>query len=90
MAKEIVWRFNSINKRQKILIKSSGGIGYLGKKRNLERSTAQRFSSSIGNHRWYIFLDIQLRFSYIQLTQNRVPIKKYVLKGGCQDAGISN
>jgi hypothetical protein len=44
----------------------------------------------IDNHRWYIFLDIQLRFSYIQLTQKRVPIKKYVLKGGYQDAGISN
>jgi len=28
----------------------------------------------IGNHRWYIFLDIQLRFSYIQLTQKRVLI----------------
>jgi hypothetical protein len=27
-----------------------------------------------GNHRWYIFLDIQLRFSYIQLTQKRVLI----------------
>jgi hypothetical protein len=29
---------------------------------------------AIGNHRWYIFLDIQLRFSYIQLTQKRVLI----------------
>ena len=35
MAKEIVWRFDSINKRQNILIESSGGIGYLGKKRRV-------------------------------------------------------
>jgi hypothetical protein len=35
MAKEIAWRFDSINKRQKVLIKSSGGIGYLGKKRRV-------------------------------------------------------
>jgi hypothetical protein len=49
MAKEIVWRFDSINKRQKILIKSSGGIGYLGKKGKFEKSTAERFSSSISS-----------------------------------------
>jgi hypothetical protein len=35
MAKEIVLRIDSINKRQNILIELSGGIGYLGKKRKI-------------------------------------------------------
>jgi hypothetical protein len=38
MAKEIVLRFASINKRQKFLIESSGGIGYFGQKKEILQS----------------------------------------------------
>ena len=33
---------------------------------------------------------LEVLSGYTQSTQKRVPIKKNVLKGECQDAGISN